>query len=273
MQTVAIESLEDPRVAAFRDLRDVDARDRDGLCIVEGRDNVRRLLEQARLRVHSILVTPTALEALRELLEARDLDAPVLLASMETLRGVVGFDLHRGCVALAERGETLSLDALVRQGSPALVLALEHVANPDNIGGLFRNARAFGASGVVLCPRSGDPLYRKAIRTSMGASLLVPFVRCPDWLGGLDRLREAGYRLVALHPSEGGVALGDEAQELRRAERIALLLGSEGQGLGPETLARCDVRIAIPMAPAVDSLNVATASGIALHHFSRLSPA
>ena len=102
---------------------------------------------------------------------------------------------------------------------------------------------------------------------------MVPFARCPDWPLALDQLRDAGHRLVALHPGEGASGLGSEAAELRGAERLVLMLGSEGQGLSRETFDRCDACLAIPMAPAVDSLNVATASGIALHHFGGLGAA
>jgi tRNA G18 (ribose-2'-O)-methylase SpoU len=142
---------------------------------------------------------------------------------------------------------------------------LEQITSPDNVGGLFRNALAFGARGVLLCPRTCDPLYRKAIRVSMGASLLVPFARCSEWPAPLKLLREAGYRVVALHPGEDASPI---ATATAASERLVLLLGTEGGGLSESALAQADERVRIPMAPGVDSLNVATASGIALHHFT-----
>jgi tRNA G18 (ribose-2'-O)-methylase SpoU len=141
---------------------------------------------------------------------------------------------------------------------------LENVADPDNVGSLFRNAAAFGAGGVLLSPGGGDPLYRKALRASMGATLEVPFARAGAWPGVLRDVSSAGFRLVALAP---GARHAIDA--LAVGPLSALLVGSEGDGLSAAALAAADVAVRIPIEPRVDSLNVATAAAIALH---RLAP-
>jgi tRNA G18 (ribose-2'-O)-methylase SpoU len=194
---------------------------------------------------------------------------------------VGGFNFHRGCLALAARPApppTLADLALDAPGlgpgpgqGPKIVLALEAIANADNVGSIFRNAAAFGVHAVILDGRSCDPLYRKATRTSMGATLAVPFAVADEWSAALDTLRRAGYALVALTPAADAIDIADAANAPELAgRRLALLVGSEGAGLDDQTLARADFRVAIRMAAGVDSLNVATATGIALHRFARL---
>jgi tRNA G18 (ribose-2'-O)-methylase SpoU len=134
------------------------------------------------------------------------------------------------------------------------------------VGGVFRNALAFGADAVVLSPGCGDPLYRKALRVSMGAALLTPFAHLSDWRGGLARLRAAGFTLIALTPDPDAVDLAALGRERAVPDRVALLLGAEGEGLDPGTRAAADLAVRIDMEPRADSLNVATAAGIALHH-------
>jgi tRNA G18 (ribose-2'-O)-methylase SpoU len=151
------------------------------------------------------------------------------------------------------------------------VVALEHAANADNVGGVFRNARAFGAAAVLLDPSSCDPLYRKAIRTSMGAALEVPFARVTPWPGALARLREQGFTVLALDPGEGALDIGASAH-LLRAARVLLLVGNEGMGLTADARAAADARVRIPMTPGMDSLNLATASGIALYVAAQARP-
>lgn len=145
-----------------------------------------------------------------------------------------------------------------------MLLALDEVADPDNVGAVFRNAAAFGAAGVLLSAGCADPLYRKAIRVSMGATLSTPFSRV-EWATGLAALRRAGYTLVALTPDPDAESIETLATRRRPSERLALIVGAEGAGLGAESRHAADVRVRIPMAAGVDSLNVATACGIALH--------
>ena len=149
------------------------------------------------------------------------------------------------------------------------LVVLEGVTNADNVGGVFRNAAAFGAGGVVLSPTCCDPLYRKAIRTSMGAVLQVAFARADEWPAALDQIRAAGFTIVALTPREPSIAL-DVFAAAPVGEKIALVAGTEGPGLTPEVEAMADHRVRIPIGAAVDSLNLAVAVGIALHALRRL---
>ena len=151
-------------------------------------------------------------------------------------------------------------EVLVRDG---VVVILEGVANADNVGGIFRNAAAFGAAGVILSPTCCDPLYRKAVRTSMGAVLQVPFARLRAWPDSLERVRGAGRQLVALTPRAPSASIVDFARGARGLS-LALIAGTEGDGVSPTVEAMADARVSIPMAPGVDSLNVAVATGIAL---------
>jgi tRNA G18 (ribose-2'-O)-methylase SpoU len=260
-----IDDPADPRLADYRDLKDAALRLRQGLFIAESREVVRRLLGGARFRTRSVLLTPPGLEGLRGLLEAADPAVRILLTRQDIVRAVVGYNFHQGCVAIGERGTEASRHELLDPAGRRLVLALEDITNPDNIGGIFRNARAFGADGVVLSAACADPLYRKAIRVSIGGSLTVPFARLGDWHGDLPRLREAGYTVIALTPRAGAIDIGELGATRPVPERVALLLGAEGEGLSASTRRAADLEARIPMAPGVDSLNVATACGIALH--------
>jgi tRNA G18 (ribose-2'-O)-methylase SpoU len=267
---VLIDDPDDPRVADYR----AAFRDRaPGLFLCEGRFVVGRLLAAPRFRTRSLLATPRALEDLREALGPAP--PPAFLASTATMRGIFGFKFHRGCLALGERPAQIDSPESVIEpapppgdGAPAprLVIGLDDVSDPDNVGAIFRNAAAFGASGVLLSAGSADPLYRKTIRVSMAATLSIPFART-EWSGALDALRRAGYTLVALTPDRDAEPIGRAAPRLA-ARRLALIVGAEGHGLGPPSRERADVCVRIPMAPGVDSLNVATACGIALHRLA-----
>jgi tRNA G18 (ribose-2'-O)-methylase SpoU len=256
-----VEDLNDPRVALYRGLRDPELLRDHGVFIAEGRLVVRRLLEQDGCPVRSVLVTPAGLESLRDV-AARA--AAIYLVDQPVMEAIAGFHIHRGCLAIAERPPLRGVQALLAGEGPIVIA--EDVGNPDNIGGLFRNAAAFGATGVLLSPGCGDPLYRKAIRTSMGASLRVPFAVAEPWPDVLEQVAAAGWTLVALTPSPVAPPIADVAARAR-GSRVALLVGHEGTGLTDVAL-RSAARLArIPMAPGADSLNVATAAAIALHQF------
>jgi len=233
------------------------------LFVVEGRLIVRRLLPliaAGQFELTSLLVTSTALQALSDVLPD-SLPWPVYVCRRSVVRAVTGFNFHRGCLALARRPNIeMTIDRL--PDSPRLI-ALEGVGNPDNVGGLFRVAGTLTVGGVILDRTCADPLYRKAIRTSMGATLRVPFVRVQDWLSALSQLRTRGYRLIALTPDPEAVSL--ETLKPTARDRLVLMLGSEGSGLQPATLALADARVRIPMDPDADSLNVVVAAAIALH--------
>jgi tRNA G18 (ribose-2'-O)-methylase SpoU len=252
-------AVDDPHDVRLADYLDLPRRSRSGVLIAEGRLVVRKLLTTPRVRPRSVVATASALAALSDVLSP---STPTFIVRAELARALVGYDFHRGCLAAGEPPAALPPAELT--APPArLVLALERVSGPDNLGVVFRNAAAFGADGVLLSPGSGDPLYRRAIRTSMGATFVVPFAHAPDWPAELVRLRAAGFTLVALTP---GPEAGDLAALRTRPARVALLVGSEGTGLDEATRAAADLCVRIPMAPGVDSLNVATACGIALHH-------
>jgi tRNA G18 (ribose-2'-O)-methylase SpoU len=270
MRVERIASLGDPRVADYRDLKESALRADADLFIAESRLGVRRLLASHRFRVRSLFLTEAALRGLWDALEELGDDTPVYLATREVLSGVVGYNMHRGCIAAGERGEPTSLDEILVdcESGPRLLVALEDVTNPENVGGVFRNAAAFGADAVLLTRRCSDPLYRKAIRVSMGATLRTPFARVEDWPKSLRRLREAGFAVAALTLSGGALAISEFGRGRALPRRLALVLGTEGEGLSEAALAAADLEVTIPMAPGVDSLNVATASGIALHHFA-----
>jgi len=219
---------------------------------------VRRLIEDARFQVHSALVTEGAVQALADLL-ASHAEIPVLVADRDVLNDVTGFNFHRGCLALARRPSVLP--PVETFAAAMRLLALERVGNPDNVGGLFRVASALDAGGVLLDADTADPLYRKAIRTSMGAALRIPFTRIANWPDALTPLRAAGFRVIALTPAPDAASIG----EIPRASRLVFLLGAEGEGLREETQRLADLRVRIPVNPGADSLNVVVAAAIALH--------
>ena len=260
---VAVHDLDDPRLADYRDIPDGELlRDR-GVFVAEGRLVVRRLLRGSRFAARSVLLTPAAYGTLADALAG--CEVPVYVAAQELLNGITGINMHRGCLAIGERGAGLTSEAVVATASQLVVL--ERVANPDNIGAIFRNAAAFGASGVLLDPACVDPLYRKAIRTSMGAALSMPFARAEPWPEALQQLHESGLMLIGL--TAGASRTIADVAARTKGRRIALLLGSEGEGLSDAALAACDERARVPMAPGVDSLNVATAGAVALYELFR----
>jgi tRNA G18 (ribose-2'-O)-methylase SpoU len=260
-----IDDLDDPRVAVYRNLKDAALRDAQGLFLAESRLCVRRLLELGRHRVRSVFVTQVALDALADVLDSDSRRFPIYLASADLMRRVVGFNMHRGCVAAAERGEPTGLGPLLAS-EPRLVVGLEGVANPENVGNVFRNAAAFGASAVVLSEDCADPLYRKAIRVSMGGTMRTPFAHVADWPGALRTLHGSGLTSAAFSTSRRATDLRGWNPRVGTGRGLLLLFGAEGEGLRSATATAADHRVRIPMAEDVDSLNIATASGVALHH-------
>jgi len=252
----------DPGDAALVPYRDVGhhaALERAGLFVVEGRLVVQRLLDERCFRVHSILVTPPAADALAATFAVRP-DVDVIVCDPLVVEAVTGFDFHRGCLALAWRELPLPTTRSVLNAPR--ILALEGIANPDNVGGLFRSASAFGVDAMLLDPATADPLYRKAIRTSMGATLRVPWQRSEAFPQDLASMRAGGCRVIALTPHPDAVSLHDVRAE--PSGRLAILVGAEGPGLSEAALAEADVRVRIPIEPHADSLNVVVAASIAL---------
>jgi tRNA G18 (ribose-2'-O)-methylase SpoU len=266
-----IEDPEDPRLADYREIRDAERRRRDGTFIAEGRQVVRRLLSAGRYRVRSALVTPPALHALGEALAAAGV--PTYLVRQDIVEAVVGIEFHHGCLVAGERGAEPTLETVLAETRSDRLVVLEGLGDASNVGALFRNALAFGAGAVFLAPGTADPLYRKAIRVSSGATVALPFARLADWPRDLKRLRDAGYTVLALTPRAEAVDIGELGDGRLLPARLALLLGTEGRGLSAEALAAADLHVRIPMAPEMDSLNVAAAGAVALHWLSRITTA
>lgn len=260
-----ISGPDDPRVAEYRDLADHDRLRARGLFVAEGRTVCERLIGDGRFLVRSLLLNAAAWRALEAQCAGLNADVTAFVCETHDFEGLTGYNFHRGCLALASRPPVVPLDDLVAHARSLVVL--EDVANVDNIGSVFRNAAAFGVDGVVLSAGCGDPLYRKAIRTSMAATLRVPFATAAGgdgWHAALVRLRDEGFQIVALTLRERVLDLETFASS-HRADRFALLVGTEGAGLSAAAEAAADVHVHIPIHEDVDSLNVSVATGIALH--------
>lgn len=256
---------DDPRLADYRGLNDPARRSRHevegGFFVAEGVTVVRRVLDTT-LRVRSLLVTEHRYRAV----EPVDPDIPVYLVDRTVMEGVVGFDLHRGALASVDRPPERH-PAEVTAGA-GLVVALEGLNDHENLGAVFRTAAALGVDAVLLDPTCADPFYRRSVRVSMGAVVAMPYARSVEWLADLSRLRRTGFELVALTVGPGAIPL----QRVVPAARTVLVLGAEGPGLAPATVATADRRVTIPMHAPMDSLNVGHAAAIAIHHWSGRRP-
>lgn len=261
---VAIHDPADPRIEDYRDIRERDLVGRRRLFVAEGTVVVEKLVASAAHVPSSLLIAEKRVAALAPLLSGLPPGVPVFVASQAVLDAIAGFPLHRGVLAIGRRTDERSADVLLDRVAPAGgaadVLLLCGIANHDNMGGIFRNAAAFGVRAILLDPDCCDPLYRKAIRVSVGAALIVPFARLDRGEDALSLLARHDLPPVALSPA-GTTPLG----EWRPDRRQAVLLGAEGPGLDPGLLARIPT-VTIPMTNGFDSLNVATTSGIVLHH-------
>ncbi|MEO8259124.1 MAG: RNA methyltransferase [Acidobacteriota bacterium] len=266
-----IRGLDDPRIADYRGIADAALVRSRGLFVAEGRAVVRRLIEDGRYPVRSVLVSDAAYRALETILAPAARQTPAYLCQAGDFLGITGHDLHRGCLALAERPPAPTVADLLTPivartragGARATIVVLEGISNADNVGGVFRNAAAFGADAVVLSPTCCDPLYRKAIRTSMAATLRVPYARAAEWPGDLERIRRDGFTILALTPRPPSITI-DELADRPRPPHIAWLVGTEGEGLTAAAASLADHHVRIPIEPEVDSLNLAVAVGIAL---------
>lgn len=227
------------------------------------------------------MVTEAAHAALGDLWPERP-DLTVYVVTREVMNAITGFNIHRGCLAIGERGPSADWRGLLSTPcsqrptptlpTPKVILLLERIANADNVGGIFRNAASFGAHAVLLDEPTTDPLYRKAIRTSMGASLVVPFARVTSVPDVVTELRRDGFATVALTPAASATRL-ESAVSDARGKSVALVLGHEGEGLSEAALSACELHARIATQSAVDSLNVASAAAIGLHEVRRLQDA
>ena len=261
-----IDDPADPRVAAYRDIRERDLTGRERLFVAEGEVVVRTLLSPASLcRARSLLIAANRLEAQAELIAAAG-KTPVYAASQVVIDAIAGFPLHRGLLALGEKPvERTVEDVLADMPEDCVVLACAGIGNHDNMGGLFRNAAAFGALAVLMDERCCDPFYRKAIRVSVGAVLRTPGASAASLEHLVMALQAARFEVIALSPGATEPLAG-----LTGGGRKAILVGSEGPGLPSDIMARVRT-VGIPMAGGFDSLNVAVTSALALYQVTTVS--
>jgi tRNA G18 (ribose-2'-O)-methylase SpoU len=262
---IPVASADDPRVAAYRAVRERDLLRGDARFIVEGKVTVARLVEASRFPLESVFLAENRVEGLTALLARLDPTVPVYMAPQGVMDGITGYHIHRGVLAMARRVREQSVEQLVSEltaepGRSLTLLTLIGLSNHDNVGGCFRNAAALGADAVFLDETSCDPLYRKSIRVSAGTALSLPFARSGDGTALLSALDAAGLEMWAMSPSGG-----EPLHAIAPPPRLAIVLGEEGHGLPEALMVRCR-RVSIPMAAGVDSLNVATAGAIALAH-------
>ena len=267
LDVVDVTDPADPRLDDFRDLNSVDRRpdlpSGKGLVIAEGVLVVQRMLA-SRFTPRALLGTDRRLAELGA--DLHGVSAPYYRVEADVMAEVVGFHLNRGVLASASRAAELSV-AQVLEGARTIAV-LEGVNDHENLGSIFRNAAGLGVDAVVFGSGCADPLYRRAVRVSMGHALLVPFARAARWPADLHVLRDAGFRLLAMTPDEGAPRLADAMDGLADG-KVAILVGAEGPGLQEHTMRASDVRVRIPMARGTDSLNVATAAALAFYERDR----
>ena len=263
MPLIVIDDLSDPRLVDYAHLTDValkKARGTEhGLYIAESALVLERALRSGHVPRSVLALGNTADEALA-VLGAYVADVPVFVGPGEMLADLTGYILHRGLIAAMNRPELPDADTLLA-GARRIVI-LENVSDPTNVGAIFRSAGAIGADAILVTPRCSDPFYRRAIRVSMGTALQVPWTRVGDWTETRALLNRHGFHVAALALTQGAVSLRDF--DGTQHERLALLLGAEGEGLTPEALAASDTVVQIPMKHGIDSLNVAAASAVAM---------
>ncbi|RWB85273.1 RNA methyltransferase [Mesorhizobium sp.] len=263
MNIIPIDDPRDPRVAAYLDIRERDLVGRHGRFVAEGKVVLDLLLSTGRFAAESALILENRLAGLQPILRKAPSDFPVYVAAGEVMDRIAGFHMHRGVLAIGMRGDAAPAELLVQDlPRQALAVVLVGISNHDNMGAIFRNAAAFGADAVLLDRTCCDPLYRKAIRVSVSAALKVPFASFNDTAAFTGTLDQLGFSQFALSPRGA-----TDIRDAERPSRLALYLGTEGEGLPQELLARLHT-VRIAMAEDFDSLNVAAASAVALHHFS-----
>ena len=262
---VAVEYAGDPRLADYRDLRDVQLRrhleTEHGLFLAEGEKVVRRAVE-AGYPVRSFLMAPRWLDGLADVLSTTD--APCFVVSEALAEEVTGFHVHRGALASLERRQLRTLDEVL--AGARTVLVLEDVVDHTNVGAAFRSAAGLGVDAVLLSPRCADPLYRRSVKVAMGAVFALPWTRLEDWYDALPVLSGQGFTTVALTLAPDAVPVEDA---VRGVDRLALILGSEGPGLSSRWEQSADRRARIPMVAGIDSLNVAAAAAVACYEAAR----
>ena len=270
VNVVPVDDPTDPRLDDFRDLNSIDRRpdlpSGKGLVIAEGVLVVRRMLA-SRFTPRAFLGTERRLTELAD--DLRTTDAPFYLAGAEVMAEVVGFHLNRGVLGAAPRPTELSIPQVL--DGARTIAVLEGVNDHENLGSVFRNAAGLGVDAVVFGHGCADPLYRRAVRVSMGHALLVPYAWSGEWPRELETLRNNGFRVLAMTPNPAALTLAAAMPTLAE-DKVAILVGAEGPGLNERTMRASDVRVRIPMARGTDSLNAATAAAMAFYERARLAP-
>jgi tRNA G18 (ribose-2'-O)-methylase SpoU len=268
VKIVRLESLETEDLRDYRDLTDVVLRrlsePAGGLYIAESSKVIERAL-RAGHRPRSVLTIEKWLPELELVLDGQDADLPVYVGSVELLETLTGFNLHRGALASMHRPELKSVEDTV--AGATRIIVLEDIVDHTNVGAIFRSVAGLGADAVLITPRCADPLYRRSVRVSMGTVLQIPWTRLPDWPDGRAVLTKLGFSLAALALAPDAIALDEYAAA--PPEKIALVVGTEGDGLSRAALDAADTVVTIPMMHGVDSLNVASASAVALYALLR----
>jgi tRNA G18 (ribose-2'-O)-methylase SpoU len=268
---IAIDDPEDPRLRDYTDLTDVELRRKrepaEGLFIAEGEKVIRRA-RQAGYEMRSMLLSAKWFDVMRDVIE--EVAAPVYAVSPALAERVTGYHVHRGALASMQRmplptcGQLLEVALLGLQESAGQRIAIfEGFVDHANLGAAFRSAAALEIKAILLSPDCADPLYRRAIKVSMGSVFSVPYARFEEWPGGLDVVHDTGYTLLAMTPDEKATPLDELSPD--RFAMSAIMLGSEGHGLSPHALRAADEWVRIPMAAGIDSLNVAAASAVAFY--------
>ena len=266
VHVLRITDLSDPRLGDYLNLTDVALRrvsePAGGLYIAESSKVIARALAAGHIP-RSALMLEQWLPDLEQLLAPFDI--PVFVGAPDLLESLTGFSLHRGALASMHRPALPEVADLLMDARRVVVL--EDIVDHTNVGAIFRSVAGLGADAVLVTPRCADPLYRRSVRVSMGTVLQVPWTRLPDWPLGAEQLHAAGFHIAALALSDTAVELDDFAAAA--PERVALILGTEGDGLSPDALSAADTVVTIPMLHGVDSLNVAAASAVALYALRR----
>lgn len=264
---ITIESADDPRIAEYVGLTDVALRTKieqpAGIYMAESQNVIRRALAAGH-RPRSFLMEERWLEAMRAEISAHP-ELPVFVAASEVLDSITGYHLHRGPLAAMHRPDMPSVANVLAGARAGLgarrVVVLEDIVDHTNVGAAIRSAAALGMDAVLVTPRCADPLYRRSVRVSMGTVFQLPWTRIEPWPAGIAQLRELGFTVAALALSDDSISLDELAAD--PPEKLALVLGTEGDGLSARTVAGADIVVRIPMAHGVDSLNVAAAGAVA----------
>ena len=264
LRIIRLDSLETEDLRDYRDLTDVVLRrlsePAGGLYIAESTKVIERALGAGHLP-RSVLTIDKWLPEIQELMADQDSELPIFVGDAELLKGLTGFNLHRGALASMHRPPLASVADTV--AGATRIIVLEDIVDHTNVGAIFRSVAGLGADAVLITPRCADPFYRRSVRVSMGTVLQIPWTRLPDWPEGRTVLKDLGFELAALALSADAVELDDYAAN--QPAKLALVVGTEGDGLSRAALDAADTIVTIPMMRGVDSLNVASASAVALY--------